>query len=1045
MISTFQARLFGASILAGAATLAAAAPAFAQQATPPSATAPAVGERPGSTNTSESGQDKSPAAPGANGEDGAAVQEVVVTGTRIRRSELTSSQPIEVIGGQYITDKGFTNAAQAINQLPGIAGSITPLGDQGTFATGRNYANLFNLGPNRTLTLVNGRRFVSNSPSTNANSATTNGLSFAPGTQVDLNDIPTAFIDRIETVQAGGSAIYGSDAVAGVINIITKSKVEGVEVDGQYGRSDRNDFPEYRTRIAFGTDFLGGRGNIAAAFEWNKTSALLQSQRQITNNRYQFATNPLNVTATDGIPSTALISNRTVPEITNNGIPLTANAAVQTAPIRITDSLGRLVPAQFALGGTLVPYDPGIQYSASVAAGGQGFSLADVIALNSPYERYLVGGLGSFEITPHVRLKGEFNYSYLDANEPANQPVYNTTLFAAPQNNLALNANTNPFLSAAARQTILNQLPATANGTFYLSRASQDLVGSNNAVFTTSNSYRGVLAVEGDFALLGRDFNWNVFYNHGQSEGVFSSLQINQEKFTYAVNAVAGASGQAVCAPLPGTATAANIANYQGCSPLNLFGNGAPSPAALAYVQANFATAYLNVQDNAEANLSGSIYKLPAGDLAFNVGYEWRREEAKFKPDLNSRLGLGRSVAVAPASGSFETKEVYFEINLPIFGRDFSFPLLRGLELNFSDREIDNSLAGEGRAYSYQAKYMPFRDLLIRGTRSRSFRTPSITELFLPTSTQNQFSSPDPCDSRFINAGANPRARQANCAAAFQALGAGANLGNFIAISNGATIQVTTGGNSNLKPEIAEQFSYGFVYQPHFIPNLAISADLTNIDLTSAISNFNLTAILSTCYDNSTFPTTVCSLFSRGPNGQLNAGAQTTYVNAGFIHFQGLSIQASYDFAPSSLSAFQGLPGRIGINVQAFNNQRYESSVSGLGFDQIRGAGALNLAFIPRWTGKLDLSYTNGGFRGVVTSRYVSTVRYNNTFTIENQSQLALDDYINFDATMSYKWKNYTARFGVNNVFDVAPPFPSTNVQYDLIGRYYFAGINVKL
>lgn len=1040
MISTLQARLFGASMLASVSLVAAPAVALAQPA--PAPTAPAVSERPGSTNTAESGQDKSPGSPSANGEDANSVQEVVVTGTRIRRAELTSSQPIEVIGGQYITDKGFTNAAQAINQLPGIAGSITPLGDQGTFATGRNYANLFNLGPNRTLTLVNGRRFVSNSPATNANAATTNGLSFAPGTQVDLNDIPTAFIDRIETVQAGGSAIYGSDAVAGVINIITKSKVKGVEVDGQYGRSDRDDFPEYRTRIAIGTDFLGGRGNIAAAFEWNKTSALLQSQRQVTNNRYQFATNPQNVNATDGIPATALISNRTVPEITNNGIPLSANAAVQTAPIRILNANGVLGPAQFAPGGNLVPYDPGIQYSASVASGGQGFSLADVIALNSPYERYLVGGLGSFEITPHIRLKGEFNYSYLDANEPANQPVYNTTLFAAPQNNLTLNANTNPFLSAAARQTILSQLPTSANGTFYLSRASQDLVGSNNAVFTTSNSYRGVLAVEGDFGLFGRAFNWNVFYNHGQSEGIFSSLQINQEKFTYAVNAISNAAGQAVCAPLPATATAANVANYQGCAPLNLFGNGAPSAAALGYVQANFATGFLNVQDNAEANLSGSILRLPAGDLAFNVGYEWRREEAKFKPDLNSRLGLGRSVAVAPASGAFETNEVYFEINLPIFGRDFSFPLLRGLELNYSDREIDNSLAGEGRAYSYQAKYMPFRDLLIRATRSRSFRTPSITELFLPTSSQNQFSSPDPCDSRFINAGANPAARQANCAAAFRAVGA--NLTNFISISNAATIQVTTGGNANLKPEIAEQYSYGFVYQPHFIPNLAISADLTNIDLTSAISNFNLTAILSTCYDNSTFPTTVCSLFSRNGQGQINAGAQTTYVNAGFIHFQGLAIQASYDFAPSSLAAFQGLPGRVGINVQAFNNQRYESSVSGLGFDQIRGAGAFNLAFIPRWTGKLDLSYTNGGFRSVVTTRYISSIRYNNTFTVENQSRLALDDYFVSDATVSYKWRNYTARAGVNNVFDVAPPFPSTNVQYDLIGRYYFVGLNAK-
>ena len=1048
MPSKSVARLFSTTVLTAA--LAAAAAAHAQEApSKPAPTAPAVGPQPGSTNTAESGQTKAPDSPQANNNgDGQNPTEVVVTGSRIKRADLTSAQPISVIGGQYIEDKGFTNLAQAINQIPGLTNSVSPVGDQTPFGTGRNYINLFDLGTNRTLTLVNGRRFISNNAASNANSAATNGLNFAPGSQVDLNDLPTAFIDRIETVQAGGSAIYGSDAVAGVVNIITKNRYTGFEVDGQYGNTDVTDLPEYRARVAFGTDFMGGRGNVAATFEWNETSPLLQNARSYAPLNYGQAANPANKTTSDGIPASILILNRRVPEVTLGGVPFaTANGPVSRI-LTTTNAAGQVVPAQFALGGNLVPYNPGTVYQGSVADGGQGLSLADFTALNSPYDRYLAGGIASFEITPHIRLRGEFNFSHLNSTEPVNQPTYNSYLFpSTPNDILPLNANTNPFLSAAARTQILAQLPAANNGTFYLSRGSTDLLGANNAVNAESESYRGVLAVEGDFTLFTRKFDWNIFYNHGQSEGQFNQLQIDQTKFTYAVNAVTGANGQAVCAPLAAGATAAQQASYQGCAPLNLFGNGAPSAAALAYIQALFSTRYLNKEDNAQANISGSVWTLPGGDLQFNLGVEWRREEAKLSPNENNILGIGRSAAVLPTSGAFESKEIYYEINLPIFGRDFSFPLMRSLEFNFSDRHLDNTLAGEGRAYSYQAKYMPFKDLLIRGTRSRSFRAPSLTELFLPQQTQSQFST-DPCDYRQINLGANPAVRTRNCQAAFQALGLPAST-QLTSISNSASINVLVTGNPNLRNEIAEQYSYGFVYQPHFIPHLAISADLTNIDLTDAISNFNLTALLSACYDNPTYPNDACGLFQRNNQGQLLANARTTYVNAGFIHFQGLNAQISYDFAPRDipLSYVSQVPGRFGFVLQAFNNQRYEQSISGLGFDLVRAAGSANqLGFLPRWTGKLDVSYAVGGFRGLWTTRYVSSIRTSNLNTIETTNLLELGDYFKTDVSGSYKWKQYTFRAGINNLFDVKPPLGAgtSGVTYDFFGRAFFVGLNAK-
>ena len=1063
MTAFLRSRLFGATALAGALAFASAT--AAQQTTPPpevSRTNPTPGVgAPGSTNNQVSGQAGSPDAPQANNSTGeapsGAVEEVVVTGSRIRRADLSSAQPIQVIGGQYLEEKGFTNVGDVLNQLPGVQGSITPTGDQATFGTGRNYINLFNLGSGRTLTLLNGRRFVSD------NAASSVG-GLAAGQQVNTNSIPTAFIDRIETVQAGGSAVYGSDAIAGVINIITKDKFRGLEVDAQYSRSDRDDYPGYRARIAAGFDFAGGRGNLAATFEYNETDVLFQTDRDRTGANYGFFTNPRNVNATDGIPSTILYAGRTVPELTPGGIPYRTNATALSQIITIPDpnNPGGRIPAQFATGGLLVPYATGQFLSTSTAIGGGGLNLASVTALQTANKRYVTGGLGSFEITPHIRLKAEFQATRVEGNEPANQPIFNSGVFggtavcnstgACPNTSPAQSANilfpiTNPFLPAAT----VAQLQGAGVSQFFLSRGSQDLVGGANSVDSVSNAYRGVISVEGDFNVFSRDFQWDVFYNHGETDGDFTNLSINQYKFANALNAVRDGAGNVVCGPVPTGLTASETAlrqqYYSGCSPLNLFGNNSASAAAIGYVSQLFNSKFSNRQDNAQANIGGTIWRLPGGPLALNVGFEYRREEAKFSPDQATSLGLGRSVPIAGAKGAFDTREVYEEINVPVFGGDFTFPLMRGLELNFSNRNVWNSLAGEGRAYSYQAKYYPFRDLLIRATRSRSFRAPAVTQLFAPQSSAFSFAN-DPCDGRFINTGNNPAVRRANCIADLTAAGVpAAQAANFTSLVVDRSLQIVTGGNPNLQNEIAEQYSYGFVYQPKWLPNFVLSADLVNVDLTNAISNFTLQAILTTCYDQVSRPSNVCSLFQRdsagGPigAGQILQGALTGPVNAGFLHFQAMSVNVSYDFEPRYIKGFEGLPGRIGINVQSENYQRYESSVSGTGFDIVRSAGTFG---VPRWTGQANLSYVNGPFRAIVTERYISSVRYDNTFTIENRDILSVDDYYLTDFTMNYKWKNYTARFGVNNVFDVEPPFPSVSTTYDLIGRYYFVGLNAR-
>ena len=195
------------------------------------------------------------------------VGEIVVTGSRIRRTELTSVQPIQVISSETFDKRGFTNVADALNELPSSGIPVNPIGDQGGFGTGRNFVNIFNLGTNRTLTLVNGRRFVGGNPSSLFTGA-------GAGGQVDLNVIPTGLVDRIETIQAGGSAVYGSDAIAGVINIITRTEYDGIEFDGQFGISDRNDAEQYRGRVIAGTKLFDDRLSVFGSYEYNETSTL---------------------------------------------------------------------------------------------------------------------------------------------------------------------------------------------------------------------------------------------------------------------------------------------------------------------------------------------------------------------------------------------------------------------------------------------------------------------------------------------------------------------------------------------------------------------------------------------------------------------------------------------------------------------------------------------------------------------------------------------------------------------------------------------------
>ncbi|MEN5145125.1 TonB-dependent receptor domain-containing protein [Brevundimonas diminuta] len=1016
--------LFGTTVLAG--VIAVSGPAFAQVAEPP------------------------------NDQRATEVSEVVVTGSRIRRNDLTSASPLTVVSSETIDNKGFANVAQALHQQPVSGVPITPDGDQAGFGVGRSFVNLFNLGTNRTLVLVNGRRFVGGNVSSIFSGASAGG-------QVDFSSIPTALIDRVETVQATGGAVYGSDAVAGVINVITKKNFEGLELNAEYGISDRSDGDQVRLRLTGGKTLLDDRLSVAGSYEYAETDSLGYKDRDRTALQMIRGNNPENTSPNDGIPAQIWYFNRRLPELTQGGLPFRTSGIGLANVLTIADpnNAGRRVMAQFAPDGSLVPYDAGKFVQQSISSGGDGLNLAELTSLQAPVKRHNATFFSTYEFTPRIRLDAEVFYNHTEASEDYNQPIYNSGIFGGTSGALRF-STANPFLSAATRAAILSQpvpLPMDANNPgerlFWVHRASTDLVKPKN--YAESDTIRAVLNLNGDFEAVGRTFFWNIAANHGRNEGFFRQDNIVQSRFAEAINVNRASNGDPQCAD--------PVARAAGCVPLNLFGKGARSQAALDYIGTTFRQDYTIKQATYEANFGGDLYRLPAGPVAFNVGYEYRKEESEFQPNEASRLGVGRTAPISPMKGEYSTNEWYGELSVPVFGGDFTFPLLRELALDGSYRSVDNSIAGKDEAWAAGLRWRPIDDLLIRGSISRSFRAPAITELFTPEST-SFMSATDPCDYRNINSGPNPAARKANCQQEFKRLGLPEDF-QLTSIIQSATQRGTTSGNPNLKNEVADQETYGFVYQPKFIPNLAISFDWVKIDLTNAIANFTLTSILQVCYDVPNPDPAVCGRFQRGNKELMNGdtslagqilgadmapngvGPKSGFVNAGYLNFSGWAGGVEYAINLDEYQSLSGLGGRISWDLDIFRTETYESSVTGLGFDLANSANTIGT---PETRWKLDTAYTRGGFGAQWTVRYTGESKFSNTATIENYTPLTVREYYLNDLSLAYRFdtnrlgmSGVTARLQVRNVFDVEPPLGTTGIGvYDLIGRYYQIGVSAR-
>jgi outer membrane receptor protein involved in Fe transport len=954
-----------------------------------------------------------------------AIEEIVVTGTRIRRTDTETSAPVAVVSAQTLTDRGVVQVGDMLNQISSNAPSFA-IGD-GTGAAagnGQQFVNLFGLGAGRTLTLVNGRRMV-----TTSQSRAVEGVSGLGDRVVDTNIIPAGLIERIDVVQAGGAAVYGSDAIAGVVNYVLRDNFEGVELDAQYGVSSRGDYPKQSLRGTFGKNFLDGRANLAVDLEWSKTESLLDYDRPRSNLARVTISNPLNTSLTDGIP--AVTENFNTRFVTFN-----ANGVISRAGPPFASQIGAIAgqPIQSNTEGTaFIPYDVGNLVNPRVppfTSGGDGLPFQELAALNVGVERWVGNAIGHIDITDRVKLSGEFMYAKIEGRDPYGSQASNTVLNGADTGAgpIAL-SRTNPYLTPAMSAAL-----GAGGPPLFISKFWTDLLPTRE-ITNTTETLRAVLALDGDFDFAERNFYWSLSASHAETDGESYGWGVNTARFNNAINAVRNGAGAIVCGVNADAITANNDA---ACAPLNPFGTGNVSQAARLYVTTPVGSDYLNTQDDYLATIGGDLFELPAGMVKFSLAYEHRREKAKFSPFIADQQGLtGSQVPTLATEGAYNTNEVSGEILVPIIGGDFTLPFVQSLEFDGAYRRVKHSIAGSENVWGAGLRWEIIDGLTIRGSTSRNFRAPTLDQLFAPSRTALSSTGNDPCDADRINSGPNPAVRLANCQALFAANPGFGPLATFQNLSeNFERAQVTTGGNLDLRNEVSKTNTIGFIFQPTFAPGLTIVVDRIDVDLTDGLSAFRPTDFMAACYDSTNPSAEICGTFTRDAEGNT-ATAKSTTFNAGKVAFRGETYNINYRFPIGRFFDDRDL-GELELSVDATHTTRLETSVTG--FDSTRQDGTTAQ---PDWFVQFDSVYARGPFRASYQLTYRPEAKINVFDTIESTPTPTIKENYRHNVSAAYDFGKYTVRGGVINVTDEEPSYP-TRSYGDIFGRQYYVGLNAR-
>ena len=968
---------------------------------------------------------------------------IVVTGSRIAKKDFISNSPVVTIGAEQFDLTGTVNTESLLNTLPQVVPGLdrTSNNPGGGIAT----VDLRGLGTARTLVLVNGQRFI---PTTG-------------GGTVDINNIPTALVKDVEVVTGGASAVYGSDAVAGVVNFVLKDDFEGFEASTGYEITERGDAEIFSASATFGGNFADDRGNVVFNAAYTDRNALFQGDRSFS----EFDQDD------DG---------------TGEGFVNGGSSGVPEGRIGGVFDGGAAI---FEPDGSIRPFE-----------GTDLFNFNPTNFLQLPQERIQFSSLAHFDVTDRLRVKA----SGLFARNEVNQQLAPTPIFEPRSGTINASLDGNPFITPEAQVLISGNntdnvsVGVRADRIFSDGGSAFTFDDDGNVTNTCTNcvfdSTAGAAMPNGFFdvaPLIDTDgdgiadlFSQGAFgfrrrlveVGPRQSNNEFSTFQVSigaelelSDTWTFDLNVTEGRSNGTenqngnvnvgrfnqsllladadgdgnVDVDADGNPSCADPSNNGGvfpCAPLNLFGLGNISEEAANFIRTLAVIDQEYELTNVTANFVGDtsgLFELPGGPIGLAIGGEYRDEFFSFNPSQDVAAStISGFNGSPPVTGEFDVVGVYGEAYLPILK---DVPFAETLALEVAARYEDYSTAGEVDAYKIAGEWAPNEQIRLRASYNTAVRAPSIGELFAPQG-ENFPGATDPCASTFTG----DAAIEAICLATGVP---SANIGSTTIDLPSGQVREISGGNPELQTEDAETFTLGAVISPNFIPNLTLTVDYFDITIDDVIADFGGGAnnVVSTCFNDTEqggVGSAFCDAITRGPDGLITE-ISVTSQNVASRDLEGFDIGANYTHDLGDL----GLLGFV------YNGTITETStlVPFEGGEPIVCAGNFGENCgepLPDYKHRLTTSWANGPFKAQVVWRYIGSTDDDGGLGAQVLTVTELDAENYFDASGVWDINdNFSLTAGIDNLFDKNPPILGNNQEqantfpatFDVFGRTYFA------
>ena len=947
--------------------------------------------------------------------------DIIVTGSRLSASTIDSPASLQTISLLDIQSTGSINLQDIILENPTVG---TPLYSRtnsnfDTQNAGVASIDLRNLGATRTLVLIDGRRVVSGVPGTPA---------------VDLNMIPTGFINRVDLLTGGASSIYGSDAVAGVVNIITRKSIQGVEIDAQSGISSRGDGAEQRFGLTGGTGFADGRGNIMVHLGYTHQKGIRVSDRSTEAGRMD-------------VDKTSLgYANGNDADLFS---PLVSLSGFGPEGTYYTDqnAVGEGVTDQYT-------YDA----QGNLISGASQFNRSPERYLAVPTTRYLAALKTSFEFSPAATLFLDATYARTKVRAETESFPFSTS-YITDNGQLPIESLING--SIVRNAYVPDEIYANASDTdgdglrdIYLTKRLNDF--GNRVLNNRRDIFRIVAGSHGDIA---DGWRYEAYYDFGRTRqnqrgtGLFNSQALlNSLSSVVDVDDLNGNGDhtEIICVD--------KVARAEGCIPANIFGRNSLAPAS-SYIGAPQSLKATITQHVAHGEITGTLPRLGfgAGPISLAAGIEYRAEKSIADFDALSEAGLNGGNMLPDISGKYNVKEAFAEIIAPVFADK---PLLQDLTLRGAIRISDYSTSGTVLSYNYGGQWKPTDGLRFRATRARSVRAPSIAELYSPQQQGYPSNLADPCVGITTDTSGSLADRcRANP-------GVNANI-----LANGAFTQTPAdrgditsyaGGTPTLRPEKGDSFSAGIVIAPEsgILRGMSLSVDYFDIKIKDAIVTTPLQFILNQCYEtgNDDF----CGLITRrnAAQGSLSAGSLARvdggYSNSGGVRTSGIDVTFGYAASLAPL----GIDGSTRITATYTRLTRgYSIPLPGEEKDEFAGEiGASKDRF--RISAGIDVGSVGFTFTGTyIGAAYLDDqlTGYTAGSAPEGQPQSSYRVSPQFYGDVQLRFKadqRFDFYVGADNLFDNKPPFladlaSTVGVQtdsgtYDALGRRFYAGARLR-